>query len=304
MPDAGLGEAMAAGKCDFCGVEEYMPYVCKFCKGRFCAQHRLPESHNCAGLGTYRERVREGGRVFASDPLARPTPVRAQRVAPSLDAFWSKVDGKMTYILLGIIVGVFVLEYAVLVMAGEDAFVNAFVIDANLLRHPWTLVTNIFAHDPSNFNHIFFNALALLFFGVTVERLIGTRRYTYVFLLAGVVAGLAQVLLTNAIYGAECTGPGGCGALGASGALMGLMGTLVVLAPTLTVLVFFFIPAPLWALTILYVLYDVFFHLGASGVGGIAHLTGLAVGLGFGYYLRQRGLRAVVRPREPSMRSF
>lgn len=301
----GLASPMAGARCDHCGVEEYMPYVCKFCKGRFCAAHRLPENHACAGLGAHRERMRAEGRVFApsqSEPV-QPRVSRAARAGGMLDAFWSKVDGKMTYVFLGIIVAVFLLEYVVLGAGGGEAFESVFVIRSQegsplfWLTQPWTVLTSVFAHDPGQLNHILFNSLALLFFGHTVERLIGTRRYTWLFLGAGALAGVAQVLLMYAVFGDAS------GALGASGALQGVMGTLVVLAPTLSVLVFFIVPAPLWALVVLYVLLDVVgFVTPDSPVANVAHLAGLAVGLAFGYHLRRKGLRAVVQPRPPIRR--
>jgi Zn-dependent protease len=34
-------------KCQYCGKEEVLPFKCQFCKGLFCAEHRLPENHNC-----------------------------------------------------------------------------------------------------------------------------------------------------------------------------------------------------------------------------------------------------------------
>jgi len=37
-------------KCDYCGKEVYLPFVCKYCGGTFCEEHRLPENHNCIGL--------------------------------------------------------------------------------------------------------------------------------------------------------------------------------------------------------------------------------------------------------------
>ena len=37
-------------KCDYCGAEVYLPYKCKYCGGIFCAEHHLPENHNCPGL--------------------------------------------------------------------------------------------------------------------------------------------------------------------------------------------------------------------------------------------------------------
>ncbi|HEX2022566.1 MAG TPA: rhomboid family intramembrane serine protease, partial [Candidatus Thermoplasmatota archaeon] len=103
---------------------------------------------------------------------------------------------------------------------------------------------------------------------------------------AGVVAGIAQVLLTYVIFGE--TGP----TLGASGALQGLMGAMVALVPTLTVLLFFVVPAPFWAVIALYVVVDVAgaFSPG-SRVAHFAHLAGLAVGLLYGLRLKQQGMR-------------
>ena len=36
-------------KCDFCGKDESLPFVCNYCGGAFCADHRLPEAHQCKG---------------------------------------------------------------------------------------------------------------------------------------------------------------------------------------------------------------------------------------------------------------
>ncbi len=35
--------------CEFCGKEEALPFVCNYCGGAFCADHRLPEAHQCKG---------------------------------------------------------------------------------------------------------------------------------------------------------------------------------------------------------------------------------------------------------------
>ena len=34
-------------KCQYCGAEETLPFRCPYCKGYFCAKHRLPENHEC-----------------------------------------------------------------------------------------------------------------------------------------------------------------------------------------------------------------------------------------------------------------
>jgi len=36
-------------KCDYCGREETLPFVCNYCGGTYCVEHRLPEAHNCIG---------------------------------------------------------------------------------------------------------------------------------------------------------------------------------------------------------------------------------------------------------------
>lgn len=290
-----------AARCDQCGVEEYMPYVCKFCKGKYCAAHRLPENHDCQRLGEYRERIRATGRIVAPDPATQPvqpTLTRSARAGASLDALWSKTDGKMTYVFLGLIVGVYVLQQLVARTLGLDAHNTLFALENDWYVKPWTIFTSVFAHHLFDFSHILLNGLVLFFFGTTVERLIGTRRFTYLFLGAGAVAGIAQVVLTKILFQVDT------GVVGASGAIQGLMGLLVVLAPRLTVLVFFVIPAPLWALTAAYVIFDL---LGAISPGSrtahFAHLAGLALGAWYGWRLKQQGLRAQHAP-PPQMRRY
>jgi HEAT repeat protein len=39
-------------RCNICGEKiEGMPFTCRRCGGRYCGDHRLPESHDCQGLG-------------------------------------------------------------------------------------------------------------------------------------------------------------------------------------------------------------------------------------------------------------
>jgi hypothetical protein len=42
--------------CNYCGKEfDILPFICKFCGGKFCVEHRVPETHNCLGIKKYRE---------------------------------------------------------------------------------------------------------------------------------------------------------------------------------------------------------------------------------------------------------
>lgn len=35
-------------ECDQCGREEILPFICAYCGGKYCVEHRLPENHHCA----------------------------------------------------------------------------------------------------------------------------------------------------------------------------------------------------------------------------------------------------------------
>ncbi|HDL02289.1 MAG TPA: rhomboid family intramembrane serine protease, partial [Candidatus Pacearchaeota archaeon] len=78
-------------------------------------------------------------------------------------------------------------------------------------------------------------------------------------------------------------------AVGASGAIFALGGLLAVLTPRLPVLVFFVIPMPMWAAMgfLMFGLWALSLGLGLP-IGNTAHLGGLIVGLGYGFYLKRK----------------
>lgn len=288
-----------------------MPFVCKFCKGRYCAEHRLPENHACRGLDVYRERVRETGRIAMPEGGVAPEVSAGARMGASLSGLWERASGKMSYVFLGIMVGVYVLAL-MLLLAGQERVVDLlFVLDRNVLTKPWTLLTSIFTHV--SIGHLFFNALAFFFFAPSLEKLIGTRRFTYLFVGGGVLAGALQLavftfwLPTTGIFPPALSASlAGAGIIGASGGLMALFGTLTFLAPRLSILVFFILPAPLWLLTTLLVLLDVTgLVYPSNGVANLAHLAGLAIGLAYGKRLKDQGLRVrIAAPAPPPFRRF
>jgi membrane associated rhomboid family serine protease len=157
-----------------------------------------------------------------------------------------------------------------------------FVLDADWWTKPWTLLTSVFAHG--GLGHLFFNGIILFFFGPLLEKRIGAKAFLGLVLAGGVLAGLTQVTFYSTFLGQES------GVLGISGALMAVMGALTVLGPHIRVLIFFFIPAPLWAMMLGYAALDLLGFLGGGGgVAHLAHLTGLAVGLAAGWRWRQEG---------------
>lgn len=59
-------------KCEFCGKEDYLPFRCRYCKGYFCAEHRLPENHNCPKAYQAPPEKVEKTRREANAPEKRP----------------------------------------------------------------------------------------------------------------------------------------------------------------------------------------------------------------------------------------
>lgn len=152
-------------------------------------------------------------------------------------------------------------------------FTESFMlISSDIFSRPWIIVTSMFLHG--SFNHIFFNMYGLFLFGTVLEQRIGPKRFLLLYFLSGTVAAL----LSSFFYAR---------ALGASGAIMGVIGALIVLMPELRLLFFFIVPMPLWFAGIIYALIDLFGVFFPSGVGNIAHLVGMGIGLLFGLYLKQ-----------------
>jgi membrane associated rhomboid family serine protease len=137
-------------------------------------------------------------------------------------------------------------------------------------QQPWTLITAMFLHG--SFAHLLFNMYALLLFGPLVERKIGKKRFLLLYFAAGLLASLAALYYPAA--------------LGASGAIMGILGMVIMLFPKMRVLFFFVVPMSMRTAGIIFAFIDLLgFFTGGSGVAHLAHLAGLALGLGFGYYL-------------------
>ncbi|MFC1979265.1 rhomboid family intramembrane serine protease [Chloroflexota bacterium] len=146
---------------------------------------------------------------------------------------------------------------------------------AVFLFKPWTLVTNIFIH--ASFGHIIANMLTLYFFGTFLSRLIGDKKFLWVYFGGGILGNILFIIISLV------TSPFSI-AVGASGAIFALCGTLVVLRPQLRVYLFFLIPTPLWLAIIGGFIILSFF----PNVAWQAHLGGLIFGLIVGYFFRKR----------------
>ncbi|WP_353635326.1 rhomboid family intramembrane serine protease [Halobacterium sp. NMX12-1] len=293
--------------CDRCGEQESMPYQCRLCGGTFCSKHRLPENHDCPGLDEWND----PGGVFDSgfDDSVNQSRDGDGGLAAKVPfdtgpgGVFGYFRGNVSFALLAVMWLMFVVQYAVAPALGiapnTPQWFNLFTINTTQPLAVWTWVTSVFAHG--GFGHIVLNSIVLYFFGPVVEKRIGSAKFVGLFVVAGALAGLAQVgaalVMNPAWYGQQLTQFTGSAVLGASGAIAALMGVLTVLNPNLRIYLYFIIPMPLWIATLLFAGYSIFVStagggIGAGGVAQFAHLAGLGIGVLYGVKLKREGERA------------
>jgi membrane associated rhomboid family serine protease len=162
-----------------------------------------------------------------------------------------------------------VMYVLILVMPGlGDALI---FVPALLLSRPWTIVTYMFLH--AGIGHIFFNMLALFFFGPRLEARLGSLRFLGLYLASGVMGGLLS--FTSPMIGV----------IGASGAVYGVMFGFAHYWPREVVHIWGVLPVEVrWMVVGLTVLSLV---SGFGGAGdGIAHFAHLGGFLGAWVYLK------------------
>lgn len=282
-------------KCNECGEKTSMPYECNLCSDQFCSDHRLPENHDCKMLNRggmdpqmaleIENQKNKSGRI---DRIKS----RASGVAP--DALDDSINGNVNLIFGIAILAVYLVQLTLITLGLENIHDQLFLLESENISHVWTWVTSVFAHSPYTPIHIIGNGIILVFFGTMVERIIGSRDYAILFLLAGILAGLGQVGL--GMFLVEET----VSVLGASGALLAVLGVLTIYNPKMTVHLYFFLPVPLWIITGGYAVISMVGVLAGGSAGGIAHgahLIGLLIGVAYGYKTKdQHSIRDGTKP--------
>ena len=281
-------------ECDVCSKQENMPYQCGHCGGTYCADHRLPEAHDCPGLDNWNDPqgVFDSGfddSVTTSESSNSGGLGNRFNVDTGPGSAFAYFRGNMTYVFLAVIAIVFVLEHIVILTLGVEAFRSLFVLRLNEPLFVWTWVTSVFSHAPFSFGHIVGNGIIIYFFGRLAEKQMGSKKFTVFFLASGMLAGLGQIGLQAAQGGS-----GAYGVLGASGAALAILGFLTVIKPDLRVYLYFLIPVPIWAIAGFYAIISITGTLapGAGLVSGnvahTAHLIGLVIGLWYGKRIKDR----------------
>ncbi|MEA3190801.1 MAG: hypothetical protein QOD77_1383 [Thermoplasmata archaeon] len=158
------------------------------------------------------------------------------------------------------------------------------------------LVSHQFLH--ADFLHLFGNMLMLFFLGLPFEERIGARRFVAIYLFAGLVGALAELVVAL---------PGTVRMLGASGAVAGVIGAFAVSHPNQQVpmpvpaiFITFFVRMRVWIAAVLFVtLQFVYMYAfgGRDNTAYIAHIGGLLGGALMSFLIVRRSKEAgVVRP--------
>lgn len=268
-------------ECWICGKQEPMPYKCRYCGKTYCADHRLPEQHGCAGFDENAQQGSSGthgnthsqnvdAEKLIKDILKNTAKHAAKSAAVGmLDRIKRSMYSSPSMAIIYVCVVSFFLQF---IMRGYG-YVEFFWLSPQLLlTKPWTLITHIFVH--ANLTHLFINMLVLFFFGRELERRVGNRVFWNVFFTSGIVAAIGYTLTG--------TGP----MIGASGAIFGVFACMAVLAPEMRVYVYF-IPMRIKHVLVLFAIID-FLWIGAPDmIAHTAHLSGLFVGLLMGMRIKK-----------------
>jgi membrane associated rhomboid family serine protease len=175
--------------------------------------------------------------------------------------------------LLAANVLVFFLEMTVRGLGGALAFVPS-----EVLRHPWTIITYMFAHG--GLGHIFFNMLSLYFFGPQVEERLGSKRFITLYMLSGIAGAIASFFFA---FNSPI--------IGASGAVFGVSLAFAYFWPRARIMIWGILPVEAWLLVLITTILALNSGMRGSlgGVADFAHLGGYA---GAFLYLRWLDRRA------------
>jgi membrane associated rhomboid family serine protease len=211
---------------------------------------------------------------------------------------WGKIvgnfkQGSMLTRLIYINLGVFIvirLLMALISLSGNnpDVILDWLALPANtdiLLTRPWTLITTMFVHY--HFFHIFFNLVALYFFGLMFTRYLNEKRLLAVYIIGGLAGSIAYLIAYNSFTGL-IIGNTAASVIGASGAIYAIMVAIVYMAPNMKVYIPLISTVELKWLVFGFIFIDLIsISMGANIGGHIAHLGGGLFGLLFAYQHKQ-----------------
>lgn len=161
----------------------------------------------------------------------------------------------------------------------ERASLALFYFEGDYFR-PWQIATHFFMH--SDFNHLLFNMMTLVFLGPALESYLGSKKFLIYYFLTAMGASLLHTGVQY--YELHSMGNGAImysSAWGASGAIYGVMvGFAMKFPDTKLGLLFIPIQIPAKVFVLLIIAWDLFAGLGSmnTGIAHFAHLGGALAG--------------------------
>lgn len=311
------------GDCSKCG-KKAMTFTCRYCGEKFCAEHRLPENHDCGGLEEEIEKEKEQSeekwfedKESKDEQETRTVTASTRRSKPGLGkSIINSLKSNYTLAIISVTVFAFFMQFLI------PGFSQLLLLDPNItsvLYRPWTIVTVMLLHG--GLFHLLANMITFYFFGTPVEKAVGGKELLKLYIGAGIVASLGFIGFRNllyGIYGPEIAAKSLFGiqfasmntlglAVGASGAVVAFVGAVAMLYPEAEVLLYFVIPMKIKTAVYAFGGLEAF-NLAAKLMGyslpvignfaSSAHLAGLLIGLWYGRKLRdkQRNRTSVFNP--------
>lgn len=203
-------------------------------------------------------------RDYMKEPPPRRSPRRGRRYSPSPQSVVK------TLIIANI--AVYVLQLL------APGFTDALVLRPRSVKdfQVWRFVTYMFAHSPASLFHILFNMWGVYLFGSGLERRLGSDKFTYLYMISGLVGGVSW-LLFNWQYPNQAV-------LGASGAVFGLLIGAAMMFPNETI-VLLIPPIPMKLKTFALVFGGIEVLMAINQGGHIAHIAHLGGAFGGYVYL-------------------
>lgn len=221
----------------------------------------------CDGLGPFLAQAGSREDYRRRDEWGNPT-IRQSR------SWRDRIPSGLPVSYSGLILTICALVYFLSLIAPGFVYSYLALNPDHLLQRPWTIITHMFVH--ANFDHLFWNMLFLFFFGMELERRVGEAKFLQIYLISGIVAAVAQMVISPGVL------------VGASGALYGVLGCLAIIAPEIRVLIFFVIPLSIRAAVVLFALIDFLMMGSGDNIAHMAHIAGLLGGLAFGYAMKKQ----------------
>lgn len=171
-----------------------------------------------------------------------------------------------TFILIAVNALVFALSFF---FKNLDIYLGLSVVGCIKYHFWWQPFTYMFVH--ANWEHLLFNMLGVLFFGMAVERTCGSWEFLVFYIVCGIFDGLVS-LLVYYLTGTRVL------LVGASGAIYSILLFYATLYPRSIISIWGIIPVPAPLLVLLYAVIEIVSQLvGSSNVAHLTHLAGFVM---------------------------